>query len=192
MESKLIQKKPGNRELIWSAIRQLKTFRVRDLEDKTRVHERTILSYLQVLTKAGILEKKKISIVGHGSLTRAEYTLIKDKGVNAPKFNRKGINIEDTIQSKVWRAIRVTKKFSLKDLVATVSDEKTTPSASAIERYLISLKAAGYLSKKKNDKIYHLINNTGPKAPQIQKTKKIYDPNLQSIVWESHSDEEEA
>ena len=35
MESKLIQKKPGNRELIWSAIRQLKTFRVRDLEDKT-------------------------------------------------------------------------------------------------------------------------------------------------------------
>lgn len=59
MESKLIQKKPGNRELIWSAIRQLKTFRVRDLEDKTRVHERTILSYLQVLTKAGILEKKE-------------------------------------------------------------------------------------------------------------------------------------
>lgn len=63
MESKLIQKKPGNRELIWSAIRQLKTFRVRDLEDKTRVHERTILSYLQVLTKAGILEKRKSALL---------------------------------------------------------------------------------------------------------------------------------
>lgn len=191
MENKLIQKKAGNRELIWTAIRQLRTFRVRDIEDKTRVHERTILSYLQVLTKAGILEKKKISVIGHGSLTRAEYTLVKDLGVHTPKFNKKGVNLEDTIQSRVWRAIRVTKKFSLKDLVATVSDEKNTPSASAIERYLVSLKAAGYLSKKKNDKIYLLINNTGPKAPQIQKTKKIYDPNLQAVVWDSGSDEEE-
>ena len=38
MESQLIQKKPGNRELIWSAIRQLKTFRVRDLEDLSLIH----------------------------------------------------------------------------------------------------------------------------------------------------------
>lgn len=186
------QQKNGNRDLIWAAIRQLKNFRVRDLEDKTRVHERTILSYLQVLTQAGILEKTKVSVEGHGSLTRVEYTLLKDMGVNTPKFNKQGINLEDTIQAKVWRAIRVTKKFSLKDMITIIADENKAPSASAVERYLVSLKTAGYLSKKKNDKIYHLINNTGPKAPQIKKTKQIYDPNLKSIVWDNSSDDEEA
>ncbi len=190
MNNNKFSKPIENRELIWKVIRELKTFRVRDIEDKTGVHERTILSYLQALTKSEILEKKKVNIAGHGSLTRTEYTLLKDLGVNTPRFNKKGINIEDTIQSKVWRAIRVTKKFSLKDMVATVSDEQTSPSPSAIERYLVSLKAAGYLAKKKNDKMYHLINNTGPRAPQIKKTKQVYDPNLKSVVWDSHSNEE--
>lgn len=58
---------PKNRKLIWKVIRELKTFTVRDIEDRTKVINRTIFSYLTVLEKAQILSKelfiKKIKAV---------------------------------------------------------------------------------------------------------------------------------
>lgn len=183
----------NKRELIWQAIRKLQSFNIRNIEDETRIHPRTILSFLSSLEKAQILEKKLIHIRGHGSLKHTQYNLIKDLGLIAPKINSKGENIEDNIQSKIWRCIRVIKTFSFRDLVVTIENENQKISPSAVDRYLVSLKAAGYLTKKKAEKNYKLVlaMNTGPQAPQIQKTKSIYDPNLNKIVWTSREADDE-
>ena len=55
------------------------------------------------------------------------------------------------------------------------------------------LRTAGYLRKKKGDKNYTLVlgMNTGPLAPQIQKTKQIYDPNLQKVIWSNKKEVED-
>ncbi len=51
---------PKNRKLVWKVIRELKTFTLRDIENKVKVKNSTIFSYLKALEKAQILNKEVI------------------------------------------------------------------------------------------------------------------------------------
>lgn len=81
---------PKNRKLIWKVIRELKTFTVRDIEDRTKVINRTIFSYLTVLEKAQILSKEAVYQKDKGCLRTNVYTLIKDMGATAPVVSKSG------------------------------------------------------------------------------------------------------
>lgn len=178
---------PKNRKMIWAVIRELKNFTVRNIEDRTKILPRTITSYLQSLEKAQIISKKVVYAEGRGCLRTNVYNLKKDLGVNAPVVNKNGSLIEDSHQSRIWRAIRILKNFTLKDIVATASQDDDPVSLTATDQYLNYLKKAGYLSKKNNEKVFHLnlTMNKGIQAPQIQRIRQIYDPNIDAIVWNS-------
>lgn len=176
---------PKNRKLIWCVIRAMKTFTVKDIHYKTEINPRTISCYLQNLEKAEIVIKEALS-VGKGCLKTNRYTLLKDLGVIAPVVNKAGVLIENTNQGRMWRAIRILKVFSLKDVVATASTEEEPISVIAADNYLSYLKKAGYLTKNK-DKVYRLnpAMNKGIQAPQIQRIKQVYDPNTDEVIWNS-------
>ncbi len=176
---------PKNRKLIWSVIRALKTFTVKDIYYKTDINQRTITCYLQNLEKAEIVIKE-LETIGKGCLKTSRYTLIKDVGVVAPVVNKAGVLIENTNQGRIWRAIRILKIFSLKDVVATASTEEDPISVVSADNYLSFLKKAGYLNMNK-DKVYRLnpAMNKGIQAPQIQRIRQIYDPNTDEVVWNS-------
>ena len=178
---------PKNRKLIWKVIRELKTFTVRDIEDRTKVINRTIFSYLTVLEKAQILSKEAVYQKDKGCLRTNVYTIIKDMGATAPVVSKSGKLIEDTHQSRIWRAVRILKTFTLKDVVATASQDDDPVSLTATDHYLNCLKKAGYLTKRNQEKTYHLnlAMNKGIQAPQIQRIRQVYDPNLDKVVWTS-------
>ncbi len=174
-----------NRKLIWKEIRSLKTFTSKDIELRTKVLSGTVYSYLKALVKAEILHKE--TLPGKGGLRKNRYTLLKDIGAKAPVVGRDGHLVEDTHQSRVWRAVRILKNFTLKDIVATASQDNDPVSLAAVDQYLNYLKRAGYLTKKQNEKTFHLnpAMNKGIQAPQIQRIRQIYDPNIDTVVWNS-------
>lgn len=178
---------PKNRKMIWAVIRELKTFTIRNLEDRTKIAPRTITSYLQALEKAEIINKNVVYATGRGCLRTNEYKLLKDLGVNAPVVNKSGSLIEDSHQSRIWRAVRILKNFTLRDIVATASQDDDPVTMASAEQYLNFLKKAGYLSKKNKEKVFHLVlsMNKGIQAPQVQRIRQIYDPNIDKVVWNS-------
>lgn len=108
-------------------------------------------------------------------------------GATAPVVSKSGKLIEDTHQSRIWRAVRILKTFTLKDVVATASQDDDPVSLTATDHYLNCLKKAGYLTKRNQEKTYHLnlAMNKGIQAPQIQRIRQVYDPNLDKVVWTS-------
>lgn len=108
---------PKNRKLVWKVIRELKTFTLRDIENKVKVKNSTIFSYLKALEKAQILNKEVIYQKEKGCLRTNVYTLVKDMGAMAPVVNKNGCLVEDSHQARIWRAIRILKNFTLKDIV---------------------------------------------------------------------------
>jgi len=108
----------------------------------------------------------------------------------APKVNKESLRI------RVWRAIRIRRKFSIPDLEMLVAQGGEKDIASNIGKYVRALEKSGYLMKMakreagtaltSNGFIRYWLSDdkdTGPLAPVWRKGKgTIYDPNTESEV----------
>lgn len=139
-----------------------------------------IRTYLNSLVKAGYLEKE-IPPVGREN----HYRLLKDVGVDAPRVGQEG---QAVTQQKIWRTLRIVKGWnSLRAMVAQVSTETEQVSEVAVKSYLRHLAKAGYVLIKGGgvNAEYALVpaRYSGAKAPMVLRTKQVYDPNLNEVVW---------
>lgn len=84
-------------------------------------------------------------------------------------------------RTKMWLAMRMLRTFGADD-IATASDCKPN----SVQRYIRALKAGEYLrisTPKRNGErggstVYRLARDTGPVAPRVASTGKLYDANL--------------
>ena len=186
----------AGRDAVWAAIRRLRTFDVPKLERETRVPQDTIRSYLQGLAAAGFITtaEKRQQRNGRGvPLFQAnEYRLLRDVGIDAPRVTRKGEPVKQGLaRERTWTAMRALKEFDYRDIVATASTATFKLSDVDVRSYLKHLLAAGYLRVIAEAKPphsparYRLLppRNTGPKAPQVQSIKQVFDPNLGRVVY---------
>ncbi len=175
----------GGRDIIWKAIRELKTFTKQDLLYKTDVNLGTICTFLTSLENADYISKKEIK-KQKNNMPLFEYCLIKDIGVDAPKVRKDGSRVKPKATDNMWRTMRILKKFSVKDLIlnATTDDVQIKPTSA--DSYCKYLCRAGYLVRNA-DKTYTFLQSkyTGPLAPMIQRIKQLYDPNIGKIVYKS-------
>lgn len=169
-----------DREKLWLAMRELRTFSLRDLYLETKIDRRTgkARDYLVGLLRAGILEE--ISHVPGGQCT---YRLVKDCGVNAPRVRKNGVLLPDSGRTRMWRAMPILSMFTVRELVNAASLEDATIAYGEAQAYCQWLARGGYLHRTGTD-TYRFIpaRNTGPKAPQILRVKQLYDPNVDKIV----------
>ena len=169
-----------DREKLWLAMRELRTFSLRDLYLETKIDRRTgkARDYLVGLLRAGILEE--ISHVPGGQCT---YRLVKDCGVNAPRVRKNGVLLPDSGRTRMWRAMPILDMFTVRELVNAASLEDATIAYGEAQAYCQWLARGGYLHRTGTD-TYRFIpaRNTGPKAPQILRVKQLYDPNVDKIV----------
>lgn len=169
-----------DREKLWLAMRELRTFSLRDLYLETKIDRRTgkARDYLVGLLRAGILEE--ISHVPGGQCT---YRLVKDCGVNAPRVRKNGVLLPDSGRTRMWRAMPILGMFTVRELVNAASLEDATIAYGEAQAYCQWLARGGYLHRTGTD-TYRFIaaRNTGPKAPQILRVKQLYDPNVDKIV----------
>jgi len=199
---------PNYRQIIWSAMRKLREFTVRDLEDATRLNDGTIRTYIRCLVHAGHLaklgrEEPEMHLTTRANqLASMRYRLVRDVGVDAPRVSRTGEPVtQGNAREQMWRTMRIIKNFNYVDLAISASTDEIAVNHEDARDYVKYLKAAGYLfetsphgkgpSERRKLARYSLAPSkyTGPRPPQVRKNKEVYDPNLGRVVWRKGGDE---
>ena len=103
---------------------------------------------------------------------------------------------KDTARIRIWRAIRIRRKFTVPEIIALVADEERGDMTSNVQKYVRALAKAGYLIElprreagtaltSNGHKRWWLTDDkdTGPEAPiwRLERST-VYDPNTLSEV----------
>jgi DNA-binding IclR family transcriptional regulator len=178
------------RQHIWEAIRAInaspKELTTYAVARKSQQDDQAVRAYFRDMEKAGIVSK--VRNVGR---LDAEWTLLKDEGVEAPSITRGGkVSKYAGGAENIWRALRILGEFNAAEAAAAASVNGVTISEFGAQVYLSGLAKAGYLTRsggtpgKKTR--FRLIPSryTGPKHPIYQRDfNQVYDPNLDQVVW---------
>jgi len=193
VQMELIGGKPP-RQRVWEQIRiHRERFQIHSIAHRAEVDHEITRAYLKCLEKGGYVVKLTDEQFEH-----ADYQLIRDTGIEAPRLNRDGKPVTQGMgQEAMWRCLRMLGPMDARQLAVHASSSGVEVKVSAAKRYVSALKKAGYLQvvqpcDKHRGKleVLQLIPrmNTGPRPPQIQRVKTVYDPNLNKVM---HADEPE-
>lgn len=189
------------RQRVWEAVRKVglkadETFTQQDIEYVSKVEEGIVKDYFKVLLKAGFITVFTSETVKN-ICKRNHYQLTNDNGIEAPRIDKSGKLIEEgTGNERMWGTIRrlfLNQDFNYRELAAFASTENSPVSEETAKSYVGALYNAGYLvctapavkGKKARPAGYRLIlsMNSGRRAPMIQRTKRVFDPNWNRVVW---------
>lgn len=189
------------RQRIWEAMRTLglntdDTFTQQDIEHISRVDDSIVKDYFKALLKAGFITVLNSEVV-KGICKRYHYQLKIDNGIEAPRIDKSGKLIEEGGgNERMWGTIRrlfVNQNFNYRELAAFASTASNVVSDETAKSYVSALYGAGYLEctvpavrgQKAKPACYRLMPsmNSGRRAPMIQRTKRVFDPNWNRIVW---------
>lgn len=203
----------GPRQLIWEAIRSLHVAESGPFTDdqiwctmprsgRFGVDISAVIDYRRCLVAAGILAVETPSVPRR---TPATYILVKNEGLEAPRVRRDGARVTQGLaQEQMWRTLRMmTGDTNASELIAHASTPTIPVALPAAADYLLVLYHAGYLQRTAEGKgigrggipaRYRLLpnRNTGPRPPMVCRTKVVYDPNEDKVVWQPQISEEEA
>ena len=166
------------RQEMWLAIKAIAgSVTVAEIATKTGLARSSVQRYLKALTAAGYLEHFAAPNGLAGS-----WTLIKDVGYHAPRLRPDGSKVtQGEITGQIWRAMYMLKDFTFRDLTQNASIEIAEATA---KDYCKRLLAAGYLKvlvkadpHRSVIAKYRLVRHSGPKAPQVQRVRRVFDPN---------------
>lgn len=202
----------GPRQHIWEAIRSLAgstaafseddIHRAMPREARMTIEMPTVRDYRHCLVAAGILD-----IVTPSQQRRipATYRLVRDEGLDAPRVRRDGTRVTQGLaQEQMWRTLRIlTGDTNGRELAAHASTTLIPVAEVAARDYLLVLNQAGYLlctqegkglGKGGQQSRYRLkpTRNTGPRPPMVCRTRAVYDPNEDKVVWAKPVTEEDA
>lgn len=169
---------PGRQE-VWDAIRSAADgFSAADLIGASGANRKTVEDYLRCLIPAGVVEH----------LDTGGFRLADDRGFHAPRLNRQGQPVtQGAGVENMWRSMRGLVQFTPRDLAVHSTTPTVSVSENTAKAYCTMLLKTGYLVvvqkavPLKRQATYRLVRNTGPKPPQIQRVKHVYDPNTKEV-----------
>jgi len=187
----------SQRQRIWEAIRALRDgfFQV-DIVRHTKVAERVVADYVKCLHAGGfvsVIDKVKV-----GSMcVKKRYQLERDNGLEAPRLTKRGVPVtQGSGNDAMWGTLRrmfKTEAVDHRQLAAFASTSSFAITPATANSYLQALHSAGYLEcvarsvqgKQAASARYRLIPamDSGARAPMIQRTKSVFDPNWNKTVW---------
>ncbi|MEG2172347.1 MAG: hypothetical protein RRY29_03695 [Desulfovibrionaceae bacterium] len=183
--------KPYGRQAMWNAMRDLRVFTAKDIAHASNRKTDTVREYFKRLVSAGIIKAGDKLVTGTiGNLFRAQlYILVQDMGHEAPRLNPDGSPLVEA-RDHMWRTMKMLQSFTYFDLATAASTEECPVNPRDAQDYCGDLLRAGYLvclrdATPSNKALYRLLPsmNTGPHAPKVQRTKCVFDPNLNKIMW---------
>ncbi|MGD9949877.1 MAG: hypothetical protein AB7U29_15560 [Desulfobulbus sp.] len=185
MALKPVNKRNGldSRQALWEIIREMRTITLRGLRNETVLSMDTVREYVLGLEKAGFLQRLPRE---EGPWAPNTWELIKDVGIEAPRVRKDGTLVtQGDGRRNMWEAMRILRTFTPRELAVAASLPECPVKESTALDYAKHLCKAGYL--KQNGKAYRFLPAayTGPMAPQIQRTKLVWDPNLKVVRWRS-------
>jgi predicted transcriptional regulator len=177
----------SSRQRIWEELRKQKgEFEMYPLASAANVDDETLKTYLYCLTAGGFVE-----VVKRKRYDKTIYRRIKDNGVEAPRLTRKGEPVKQGLISEaIWRTLRIQDQLDARVITNYVEAAGHETTMAYVKRYLGSLKKAGYLQVVRKGNTHSRLEvirlkpgmDTGPRAPQVQRVKTVYDPNLNKVM----------
>ncbi|HRQ81348.1 MAG TPA: hypothetical protein PKZ97_09540 [Azospirillaceae bacterium] len=180
---------PRGQDGIWAAARRSKAFTVAEIERLVEADKEHIADYLRRLERGGFLKRL--------SNKPAQYQLVEDQA-ETPRVRHDGTLIEEPRaagQDNMWRAIKMLRDFDGVELARAAQSPGVRVAERSALQYIVALHAAGYLIKTQDEvrsgkkgqggRARYALNpvkNTGPQAPQIQRCKALFDPNIGQVV----------
>lgn len=173
-----------HRQKVWDAIRQYKkNWTLNDLNQSSGVKRTTIETYVRSLVKGGYAE-----CTGRSGQWK-KYDLIRDNGIEAPQITNAGQPTQrGRGRENMWRTLHIVNRHLTAVELAEMASTNVTPvSARTASEYLRYLAKAGYAQRYLEDRTarYRMTKYTGPRPLMIQRSKSVYDPNLDQIVWQN-------
>lgn len=183
------------RQRIWDAIRHqhledglitMQGLRIA-LKRQPDMTESRISDYLRALIAGEFLVRKNPEAL---PATIAIYVLKRDVGVEAPRVRRDGTLPPPPGREQLWRTLKIIGTCTGQELADAASTAVTPVSRAAADEYLTMLSRAEYVTTIREGKPgvparFQLVPSrwTGPMAPQIRRTKQLYDPNTGEVVY---------
>lgn len=185
----------SKRQRIWESIRrQDNEFALLDIVRAAHIETETVRTYLTCLVNGGVVVQTTVPC--HPREPK-RYRLERDNGVEAPRLTKSGKPvIQGLATEQMWRTLRMMGgDFNGTELAGFASTASVTVSPVAARDYLNHLERAGYVAivSKGHGRgtggvqtRYQFLPGryTGPRPPMVQRTKSIYDPNLNQVVWQ--------
>lgn len=182
-------------EAIWQIIRDLDKkgpWSVADIDGETnRAHFDTLTEFVHRLRAGGYVAVVETRPTKSGTPINLHRLLIKQS--DAPRLRRNGSKAPPSGQLQMWRAMRSLRSFDYRDLARVASTDDLTITEVTAKSYLHRLADAGFLQMLKPCKqgrvnsspaVWRLrpSMNSGPLAPQILRTRFVFDPNRKVVV----------
>lgn len=173
-----------DRERIWAAIRaQTEPWTLNAIVLASKVERSTLKDYLRGLKGAGIVAMAQ---PGARLGMEATYKLVRDRGVDAPRVRRDGSEVPPSGRFRMWRAMKILRRFSVAELADGAGLPDAPVAYGEADTYCHWLARGGYLRSAGTDRwVFVPGRDTGPKAPQVLRVKRLFDPNNGVIVYES-------
>ncbi len=125
------------------------------------------------------------------------YQLTKNTGVEAPRLDKNGSIVKQGLGIEcMWRTLRIMGEMDIAQLHQHVSIAGVDITVATVKRYICALRKAGYLKTTLPSTPHRMERfvlkpnmNTGPRPPQVQNVKTVYDPNLNKVMWAEDPEE---
>jgi hypothetical protein len=184
------------RDRLWEFIRKQPTFTLDSLHRALckagfdRIEKQLVYHYVEKLREAGYLESPGGAFTMPHGKSKSDcgrtYKLVRDIGALAPVLREP--SFQGRVQAQMWRTMRIYKTFNVLALAEGASIDEVKVSVGHAKVYCNYLARAGYLHTERcpgKATLYHFVPSkfTGPKAPQVQRTYSVYDPNLGEVVY---------
>ncbi|SDX55848.1 hypothetical protein [Thiocapsa roseopersicina] len=171
---------------MWRAIRRVgahgAVFRVPTVRGQLcgAIRRERVRDYIQALEAGGYLSPVRGDT--NGKAGPWGWQLIRDPGTEAPRVRANGSPVTlGAGREQCWRSMRILGSFTIPDLVATASTELHRVAEGEARDYCDRLARAGILARTRSPAglVYQLPPSryTGPRPPQIRRTKAVYDGN---------------
>ncbi|MBT2131200.1 hypothetical protein [Aliiroseovarius lamellibrachiae] len=178
------QAKPHGQDGVWAEIRRMNIFTAAEIHEKTEIHKKTVVDYIKRLVAGGY-------VVEHTSFEATNrYALKRDTGIHAPRIRPDGSPVRQGNGTKnMWRSMRMMGQFTPRDIAVHSTTDSVSVSDDTAKKYCSMLLKAKYLRvvqkavPGQRQATYKFIRNTGPKPPQIQRVKQVYDPNINEVTF---------
>lgn len=166
----------------WNLMRLLGAFTAAGLARCLDLETGTMRDFCERLEAGGY-----IRLLAKNKAGAKVFDLLRPDGEAAPRLSRNG---KPVVQGRgteaMWQAVRILKTFTTRELLATLDGVATHET---VRSYLGALHAAGYLRAERpaagpQPARWRLLPgmNSGPRAPMIQRTGTVFDPNLRKVI----------
>jgi len=185
------------RQRVWDVIRKCPAaIDPRNIKTAAAVSESVVRDYLRALSNGGYIEVVTEAHVNKLCVRRI-YRLVRDCGVEAPRLTKSGEEVKQgSVNEAMWSTLRrmfKAESVDYRQLAAFASTKLNPVPEGTAKAYVLALAAAGYLecvqpaNNGRNSAAarYRLRAEmeSGRRAPMIQRTKTVFDPNWNKVVW---------